>query len=130
MTTVRTGEALEAELQAIKGELKKKLDRMIKKLVLDGLRSCIVHTAVDTGYLRSNWAVTTGTPSNGVGGGRNTAGVKFGDKVTVYNNTKYARYLEHGTPTNRAQPMIQPTVQMLESAARRMARSISVERVK
>jgi len=100
---------------------------ILQKLSIDAFRELVIRSAKDTGFLRSNWSVTTGRPSESVhtnesGSSFATATwpgtrIKADDKVTLYNNTAYAMYLENGTPRMRAQPMVEPTRQRIEAQA-------------
>jgi len=84
---------------------------IMAKLVLDGWSNLVRLSPVDTGFLRSRWFVTTyAVPDisikNPLKKGSsvpapsqpNISTIKFGDTVTIYNNTEYASYLENGTP--------------------------------
>jgi len=134
MTTVSTGAELAAELQRIGREFKRQeLDKILPKLALDGWRFAVKKTPVDTGLLRSNWSVdkagrTTDT-RKGVKGRRYGApkqpavsGFKWGDKVTIYNNTEYAQFVDP------KQPMVRPTYYYLLAKARSLAQRANSRR--
>lgn len=117
----------------------KEVGDMLKKLSIDAFQEVMLRSAVDTGFLRSNWDATTETPSSGVirdveGGAFNDASwpfikIKAGDKVSIFNNTEYALYLETGTATMRAQPMIQPTYYRVLLKAKQLVRTLSKKKV-
>lgn len=107
---------------------------ILQKLSIDAFRELIRRSAKDTGFLRSNWDVTTGTPFEGVlsNPGVKMSGaewpgtqIKADDKVTIYNNTSYAGYLEHGTPRMRAQPMVEPTFQRIYNQAELLSKALT-----
>ena len=118
----------------------KEMNGYMQKLSMDAFRDLVMFSAVDTGFLRSNWDVTTGNPGNAIlhdieGGSFGDAtwpgtSVKVGDKVILFNNTEYAMHLETGTPRMRAQPMIEPTYHRVLSQAKRLANALSKKRVK
>lgn len=115
------------------------LTEIMQKLSIDAFREVMLRSAVDTGFLRSNWDATTGTPSSGIikdieGGAFGDASwpnlrIKAGDKVSIFNNTEYALYLETGTATMRAQPMVQPTYFRILAKARQLTTALSKKRV-
>ncbi len=139
MSRVHSGAELSRELKKI-GSLatEKEMSVIMKKLSVDAFRDLVTYSARDTGYLRSNWDVTTAkAPNNKMssdGGGYSDAKwpgtrIEAGDAVTLYNNTEYAMYLELGTPTMRAQPMVRPTYYRALSTAKRLSYTLSKEKV-
>jgi len=100
---------------------------ILKKLTMDAYRELVLRSAVDTGFLRSNWAVATDRPPDeailtqrGVSIRQPRTPnpkIEVGSKVVLYNNTEYALFLENGTPRMRAQPMVEPTRQKIEKQA-------------
>lgn len=118
----------------------KLMDGILQKLSIDAFRDLIMFSAVDTGFFRSNWDVTTGNASNSVirdveGGAYGDAtwpGIKVrtGDYVTLFNNTEYAIHLETGTPYMRAQPMVQPTYFRVLSQAKQLTNALSKKKVR
>lgn len=138
------GKALKELSEVVDGEF----SVIMQKLTLDGFRALVRRSATDTGYLRSKWAVNrTGAPPNkpqknpvasNLRGKKlelyrsprvSTRRVKAGDKVTIYNNTEYAIYLEEGTPDQPAQPMVAPVTIMLENKAKELFREFSRRRI-
>ena len=121
--------------------------RIIRKLSIDAFRNLVMLSAVDTGFLRSNWHMDTGAPDESVlknslpsakktGGSPSLPGAKLstfksklGDKITIFNNTEYARHLEDGTPHMRAQPMVRPTYYRVLSQAKQLTNALSRKRV-
>jgi hypothetical protein len=112
--------------------------KILQKLSIDAFRELIMRSAKDTGFLRSNWAITTGSPTEG--SLKNSSKSSFSpasypntkieadDKVIIYNNTAYAMYLEEGTPRMRAQPMVEPTYQRLYSQAEKLSKLLTKEK--
>ena len=108
---------------------------MLQKLSIDAFRELVIRSARDTGYLRSNWDVTTGSPDevklshDGKGNFASASWpntkIEAGDSVVLYNNTEYAIYLEHGTPKMRAQPMIEPTRQKVYNQAVKLSKILT-----
>jgi len=131
-------EQLGAELRRLAEITEENFDKALQKLSIDGFSMLVHYSAKDTGFLRSNWAVTTGQPLDSVlrnpGGNYSDAtyfnpDIKTGDTVTFYNNTEYAMYLEAGTEKMEAQPMIQPTISFLTSEARAVSKALSRKKV-
>ncbi len=101
--------------------------KILKKLSMDAFTQLVRRSAKDTGFLRSNWDVTTGAAPNAnltgtVKGSYAPASwggtqIKIDSHVVIYNNTAYAMYLEKGTPRMRAQPMVEPTRRQVELQA-------------
>ena len=44
----------------------KEMNGYMQKLSMDAFRDLVMFSAVDTGFLRSNWDVTTGNPGNAI----------------------------------------------------------------
>jgi hypothetical protein len=112
---------------------------VLQKLTLDGFRYLVRRTPVDTGFLRSRWAVNTGyvvprtvsqegEVSFGPPAEPNVSRIEWGDVVQLYNNAEYASYIEEGTPKMRAQPMALPTVSYLTAEADRVLSSLRAKR--
>ena len=134
MRRVRTGRQLKLALDIASRVTEKEFVEILKKLTTIAFRELVMRSARDTGYLRSNWAVTTSTPANKAlanpGGTFRDAtqpriNIDAGDIIVLYNNTEYAIYLETGTPRMSAQPMIEPTYRMLVGVANRLSRQLS-----
>ena len=148
MKRVKSGRELSRVLKTVSKRLEDKdMANVMQKLAVDGFRELVVRSARDTGYLRSNWDVAVDSspggstlsnphPSSkakGIGpvvsdasyGSHNIDGTSL---VTLYNNTEYAMFLETGTPHMRAQPMVEPTYQMLLSEARQLSAILSKKR--
>ncbi len=136
---VYTSKGLAKELKLLGSQYtSKEMTTILKTLSMKGFLSLVRHSARDTGYLRSNWDVTTDPPPNLIlsnpGGSFQSAswsdpGIKFGDVVVLYNNTEYARHLETGTPYTRAQPMVTPTYMMLTTQAKFLSKTLSIKKV-
>jgi HK97 gp10 family phage protein len=111
---------------------------ILQKLSIDAFRELVMRSAKDTGFLRSNWDVSINSPNEeelrNASGSNFTAaswpGIRItaDDKVTIYNNTAYAGYLEDGTPWMRAQPMIEPTFQRIYNQAEELSKFLTRER--
>ncbi len=113
--------------------------KILQRLSLAAFRELVRRSAKDTGFLRSNWDVTTNAPPNTAQDnpykGRNTVSsaswpntkIETGDAVVLYNNTEYAMYLEEGTPLMRAQPMIEPTYRSIYRKAVVLSKAFSKE---
>jgi len=108
---------------------------ILQKLSLDAFKNLVRLSAKDTGFLRSNWDITTDVPIEAkLKGDRKgsysaseypSTKIKIDDKVVIYNNTEYAIYLENGTPRMRAQPMIEPTYQRIYNEAVRVSKALT-----
>ena len=108
---------------------------VLQKLSIDAFRELVIRSARDTGDLRSNWRVTTGSPDEGKlshdGKGSFASAswpnikIEADDSVVLYNNAEYAIYLEHGTPRMRAQPMIEPTRQKIYIQAVKLSKILT-----
>lgn len=108
---------------------------VLQKLSVDAFRELVRRSATDTGYLRSNWSLTTAAPpedkKKNPGGSfsaaqpPNVSTIEIDDKVVIYNNTEYAIYLENGTAKMRAQPMVQPTYYRIYSKAVELSKAFS-----
>lgn len=108
---------------------------ILQKLSIDAYRELVKRSAKDTGFLRSNWSVTTLNPpeeklynksrsSYGNAGYPNVQ-IQADDKVVIYNNTAYAMFLEKGTPHMRAQPMVEPTYYRIYSEAVKVSKALT-----
>ena len=140
---VRSGAALSAALIDIGKKFEKEdLDPILQKLSLDGFRYLVRRTPIRTGFLASKWAVAINASINqqlykNPGGSYSpaqppsiTRSIEWGDKVTLYNNTEYAYFVDTGTGKNRtAQPMIEPTYIYLENVARRLVDAKNRKRI-
>jgi len=108
--------------------------KTLQKLTMDAYRELIKRSAVDTGFLRSNWSVAVDTPPDeailkqgGVSIRQTTPNIKVdvGSKVVLYNNTAYAMFLETGTLKMRAQPMVEPTRKRITDQAVVLSKHLS-----
>ena len=137
---VNSGRELAKALTELGKVVDDKGDGIIQKLTLDGFNNLVRLTPVDTGFLRSRWAVSVNTPptTQTVGHpGEGTYAVsqmprvkpQWGDRVYLYNNVEYAYYQEHGTSRNRAQPMVEPTYRYLLNEANRLTKTLSKDRM-
>lgn len=135
-TTVKTGNELAKVLHAISSMVEDDMIKVMSKLSIDAFRELIIRSAVDTGYLRSNWQVTTKRPPNKIKSGGDEDGyykdatypplvLKLDSTISHYNNTEYAIHLENGTAYQRAQPMVEPTYQKMLSEAKTLAYQLS-----
>jgi hypothetical protein len=129
MRTVRSGAELGRALRDVAKYTKEDFSKVLRKLALDAFRELVLRSAIDTGYLRSNWDVVVNVAApnekkKNPGGNHPAAtppalvNVQAGSIIVLYNNTEYAIHLEHGTPKMRAQPMVQPTYEMLLTSFR------------
>lgn len=138
---IRSGKELATSLFSIRKKAEKDFSIILSKLSIDAFRELITRSAADTGYLRSNWEVTTGKASSGVLNARVKGSnysdssypnlrIKLGDTINLYNNTEYAIYLENGTPYMQAQPMIEPTYAKINAEAKTLCKTLSRMRIK
>jgi hypothetical protein len=81
-----------------------KLDGLARQLCQGTAEYVVEHTPVDTGFLRSSWQPSIGTPQAGDGGGDPGAKIslvipamKAGDIFHMSNNANYAEFVEYGT---------------------------------
>ena len=136
---VKTGAGLKRALKALGEQCEDECDAILQKLTLDGFGELVRRTPVDTGFLRSRWAVSVNTsppadtvrnPGSGGFPPASTPRLKpvWGDRVYLYNNTEYAYFIEHGTPTMRAQPMVEPTYFYLVETANRLTKALKNKR--
>ncbi len=135
---VHNGKELKTVLTQIGNETGEQFGIVLQKLSIDAFRDLVEFSARDTGFLRSNWDVAKNNAPNEKlkNPGGSYASAKFpsikieaGDHIILYNNTEYARYLEHGTPFMSSQPMVEPTYQRVLSQANRLAKKLSKEKV-
>ena len=108
---------------------------ILRKLSIDAFRELVRRSAKDTGFLRSNWDVTTDRApdakltNDSRSKYRNASfpstRIEADDKVTIYNNTAYAMYLEKGTPRMRAQPMVEPTYHRIYMEATKVSKALT-----
>lgn len=135
MKKVKTGAELGAVLKDLGKLAGDDFAIILQKLTLDAFRVLVRRSAQDTGFLRSNWAVTVdrrppeeSLKQSGAGAKQPktpTVKVEAGSIVVLYNNTEYAIYLETGTPKMRAQPMVEPTRIELEALASQLSKELT-----
>jgi len=136
MKTVKSGKELGVVLKGISEMCGDDFADFLKKLTFDGFRLLVRKTAKDTGYARSHWEVAVDeTPNNETHKGEKNkkynqqpmvnVNIKTGSFIILYNNTEYIGYLEHGTPTNRAQPMVAPTQLRLYNIAVKLSKVLT-----
>ena len=133
---VKTGAQLASALSDIGDLVEKDLAKdILQILTLDAFRYIVRRSPVRTGFLRSNWTITTATVppellSNPHTGEQremysppqepSVTNIDWGDVVRLYNLTEYASYLDDGTPKMRARPMVVPTQLFTLAEARRL----------
>ena len=143
MKTVHNGSQLRKELLKASVLLKDDFEVILKKLTFDGFRELMARTAIDTGFARSNWSIAIDIqPADVVLKGKQVSDgsriypdatipnvrIHAGSIIVLYNNTDYIIHLETGTPKMRAQPMVEPTQQMLLNVAERLVKKLSKQR--
>jgi len=113
---------------------------ILQKLSMDAFRDLVMLSAKDTGFLRSNWSVTTGVPdelrlnsnvrakNSFVKAQWSTVDIQLDSHITLYNNTVYAIYVDQGTPRMRAQPIIEPARRRAEIQAIRLSKLLTKKR--
>lgn len=90
-------------------ETPEKMNRIVRKIMLDVFKGVILKTPVDTGRARANWQATIGGPSSGTldsedktgqmaisGGSKAIAAMKEFSPVFLYNGLPYIGRLENG----------------------------------
>lgn len=116
----------------------KEHNKVKQKLTLDAFRSLVNKTARDTGFAAHNQDVSIDESysDNLVEGDPNVSyppaaypnppdsKFKLGSIIVIYNNTKYIMALERGIG-QRPQPMVAPTMQMLERMANQLLSEFS-----
>lgn len=102
------------------------MDAAVRDLALQGLRSLVLKTPVDTGRLRGGWLVSNGVPrgivsivedksgaqtiSKGIGA---IEAARAGRLVILENNVEYGVFVNDGSPTIRPHRMVERTVEEL-----------------
>lgn len=115
------------------------MDKAVRDLSLQALRSVVLKTPVDTGRLRGGWLVSIGQPSGEVSidtfgeagaqkpsaasgpaaaaaitrGSLKVASIKAGTAVIIENNVEYGVFVNDGSPTIRPHRMLERTVEEL-----------------
>lgn len=139
---VTNGKELSSALLGIEKKLKTDYEKFLRQLSFLAWNELIDRTAKDTGFARSNWDVVyNGNAKNELlknpTKNKNSFSdshsflinnVKYNSKITFYNNTEYIVYLENGTENIRAQPMIEPTYQMIYNIAGTLAKQLSTKK--
>jgi len=140
---VKNGKELSAALLKIKSIVEKDYEEILQQLSFESWNELVTRTARRTGFARSNWEIifSGSAPDNFYKNPNpksgnfpepflmSLKGIHSGSKITIFNNTIYIKYLEDGTPYTRAQPMIEPTYQMLYNKAEFLANKLSRKRV-
>ena len=133
---IKNGNDFNRAMRDIAQAMQEDFEIILRKLALDAFRSVVRRTPVDYGYLRNNWDIVVDStppeqPKAEQGKKKYTApkapsfDVKFNSIIIIYNNTKYAIYIEEGTPKMQAQPMVRPTEEMLRRTAEKLATALS-----
>ena len=121
--------ALEFAMALDKARLQKEDDiaEKVQEIAMDAFGMIIKRTPVDTGRLRSNWIASNTTPNtakfeqvvNPQTRIDNAATVisqydpKNDKSIIIQNNMEYAKFIEFGTSRMAAQPMIAPTMNVI-----------------
>lgn len=138
MAKITTAAALKAALKRASDDLKKDMtEKIIKKLALDGYKAVVDGSAYQYGYLRSNWDVAidtpppedTLTPEEGKTypppPDPDLSATKYNSRITLYNNTLYAAYVEDGTEKMEAQPTVAPAALKMLKQAEALCKALS-----
>jgi len=144
MRKVTNGNEFRAAMEECAALSKRDTRTAIQKLSLDGFTSLVQLTAKDTGYARNNWDVSVDSDSvdniktKPKGSEKdqyqdatfkaNRSKIRHNSKVTLYNNTAYIKFLEDGTPSMEAQPMVKPTQQKLYKQAEELCKALSAKK--
>ena len=145
MKKVHSPHELSKELMRLGKLTEDKFGDVLRSLTLVGYNELVTRSAIDTGFLAGNWNATSSTTATTATTALNNPykpgtlqvqknpyldpDIDIGDTVTLYNNTEYALYLETGTSNMEAQPMIRPTIIVLEVKAKELADRLSRKRI-
>ncbi len=140
MKKVRTGHELFMALEVGREMTEDEIVVMLQKITLDAFNELVVRSARDFGFLRSNWDVVVDVrpPNESLDNPTERSfpdasipsiRIKSNSIIVLFNNTEYAIWLEQGTPKMRAQPMIEPTHQMLMEVTRNLSKILSNKRL-
>ncbi len=126
-----------------------KMDKIVRKVSLEILKSVVFKSPVDTGRFRSNWQVSIGSVPSGTVGYQGTEAIaeragskgpvyeatvakskgtadsaKAGDVIYIANNLPYAVRLEEGYSGQAPAGMVTLTVQEFASTVKRIGAEI------
>lgn len=124
MRKVKTGKQMLEALRDGFGLTEDQFVEVHSKLVFDGYNNILRLNPRKSGFSRSNWHVVNTSPPNEEikppkGGGvymspeTPSLTIRFGDKVSIYNNTVYIGQLERGSSVQAPQGMVWPTINKL-----------------
>lgn len=138
MKTVKNGAGLLNELFKASNLLSSDIEEILMKLTMDAYKELVDRSPTQTGFLRSNWSIVVDSypadkelenphkEENSVPAPHfPNISVKDDSLVTIFNNTEYAAYIENGTHKRKAQPMVAPTLLMIEKQLRDLTRILS-----
>ena len=114
------------QLDNYEDNLERAVERIIRKVTKYLFNQITARTPVNTGYARRNWRFTVYKPTtNPLPRPRANrydpprplllTKIKFGDTITIYNNTPYIEYLENGSSQQAPSGMV--AISMLEAEA-------------
>ena len=130
------------DVQAWADKAGRRTDTVIQEFLQDIGQTVVEKTPVDTGFLRSNWILTTGargeTRGQDFGGNEFAAGAhaidyialiaaqsKTGQTFTFINNASYAANVEFGTQFMEGRAMVRQTISQAPSIMQETIRRIS-----
>jgi len=97
--------------------------RLVRKIILDGMRQLIRQSPIDTGRFRANWSTsinamsegtTESTISNIQKSTQGIQGYKLGQTAFLHNNLEYAVPLEYGSSKQAPKGWIRNTAKEMQ----------------
>jgi hypothetical protein len=135
---MKDGRQFNADLGAWAKRAGDRLDALARQTSQEVSERVVRATPVDTGFLRSSWQPSIGSPKSGSGSegqpnralgdiGLVASSVKAGDVYWMTNNAAYARHVEFGTSRMAGRFYVTDTVARWKSIVDRVARDLRLK---
>lgn len=135
---MKNGKQFTADLGAWAKKAGDKLDALARQACQEISYKVVYQTPVDTGFLRSSWQPSIGTPKSAQGAiGAQAkplgdvalvcAGVKAGDIFWMTNNARYAKFVEYGTSKMAGRFYVTDTTSQWNSVVQKVAKELGLK---
>lgn len=135
---MKSGKQFNADLGAWAKKAGDKLDALARQVTQEVSFRVVNATPVDTGFLRSSWQPSIGTPkaAQGAIGAQAKplgdvslvcAGVKAGDIFWMTNNARYAKFVEYGTSKMTGRFYVTDTASQWKSVVQKVVQELGLK---
>lgn len=127
------GASFKADISAWAVKNADRMEALARQTALEVSTQVVVKTPVDTGFLRSSWQPSIGSPKAGPAASAGpdvsltVSNLKPGDTYWMTNNASYARFVEFGTSKMAGRFFLTDTVTRWKSIVAKVAKRLGTK---